>query len=370
MKEKTGVIKGIEVKTVIDAGSLFQLEVSMDDFDTYVLFGDVKEYMDFIDKEVEFTTRRDVVNGVVEEVINTIAVKSIIQTMDESLFDDIELDTASLIAETSKTLNVIDFDHKLLKKDDVALAKIILVVSYSKGKSKFAKWHDFTCLDCNSQVFNLRLFSNDDNVDEFANNIVGRYVMVDIKNDARYGFQVFKDMQLYQQEVQVPPEVHLASMRLKMIANRQPSLKEYVEKYNMIDYLKGVMHFEPGYHIVEMLSEIILIQALAKIYEGYDRDLLYRAVFASRGYLVGATDLSNPIVNYHRIITSSLKGDLELIRLLDWTSGVEEGDINKQAYLGIRKQVSSIMNERRGINEEVDINSSISSINSEYSGLF
>lgn len=367
---KTGVLVNITNINEIEKG-LNHLEIEMDDFSTYTLFGNIKEYMDYIDKEIEFNTRKDIVNGVVKEVISNIAISSIVQIADKSLFEDMEIDSGSLIPEKNKSVNVITFDKSLLKRNDVALAQIVLAVSYTKGKSRIAKWNDFTCLDINSQSFNLRLFTNSDEVEDFCKKVVGHYIMVDIKNDPKYGLQVFDFVQLYEEEVQIPPEVFIADVRLSAIAKRDKNLWSYIQKYDLLEYLKRIVYFEPGYHLVEMASEIIMIQAITKIYEGYDRDLLYKAVFASRGYLVsGGANLSNPLVNYHRLITSDLKNDTELIKLLDITGGVDEGDINKIAYLSIRRHVTSIMKERRGINEETDINNTLNIIDTEYSGLF
>lgn len=365
---KTGVINAIHFVSDIEPG-LDQLEVELNDFSTYTLFGSYSQYIDYVGKEVDFDVRKDVVRGVVTEVICSIAVKSIVQSVDDGSYVD-EINSRSLIPETSKFVNVITFDKNTLKSEDVALAQIVLVVGYKDGKSKISKWKDFSCLDVNSQVFNLRLFTNSDDVDDFCKNVQGKYAMVDIKNTS-YGFQVFKDMQVYEGEVQTPPEVFLSSLKLSSCYSSDAELEEYLNKYDMINILKKTMYFEPGYHIVEMAAEIILIQAICKIFEGYDRKLLYRAVFASRGYLLGSnTNLSNPLVNYHRIITSSLKNDFKLIRLLDFTGGVEEGDLNKQAYLSIRRQVTSIMKGRRGINEENPLNIAINSIDSDYCGLF
>lgn len=368
MTKLFGNITSITLGTEV-GDDLYECTVVIDDFDSYLLYGGRDEYMSFIHKDVEFTLRRDVVNGIIREVIGTIAVKSVIQTVASDSLDEFE--TSSLIPNNNNTVSVITFDKNSLKADDVALAQIILVVEVKDGKSRVAKWKDFSCLDVNSQVFNLRLFTNNDNVDEFCKLVLGHYAMVDIINHKKYGFQVHKDFEVYEQEVMVPSEVVLARMRLAMTSGKDEQLLSYLKKYNMIDSLKGLIYFEPGYHLVEMAAELMLINTVCSIFEGYDKKLLTRVVFTSRGYLLGSdTHLSNPIVNYHRIITSDLKNDFELIKLLDFMSGVDEGDINKAVYLSIRRQVTSIMKERRGISETLSVNTVFSTLDSQYSGMF
>jgi hypothetical protein len=365
---KTGTITSVSSLSEIKPG-LHQLEVSMDDFSTYTVFGNMNEYLGYVDKEVEFETREDVINGLVQEVICNVAARSIVQSVDSGDYVD-DFEGMTLIPENSKAIDVITFNKDTLKRGDVAKAQVILVSGFKPGKSRVAKWTDFICLDVNSTVFNLRLFTNADDIEDFRNNVVGKYAMVDIKNDDKYGFQVFADMQIYDQEVHIPSEVLLSALKLNIIVRRDEELEGYVKKYDMIDTLKKTIYFEPGYHLVEMAAEIMLIQTVCKIFGEYDRGLLYRCVFASRGYLLGSNaHISNPLVNYHRIITSTLKNDFDLIRLLDITGGLEEGDLNKQVYLSVRRQVTSIMKGRRGINEDNKINSIVADIDTEYGGL-
>lgn len=367
---RTGIITQISAVQIIN-DNLYRLAVSMDDLSTYTLFGKINDYLQYVDKEVEFEVREDVVNGSVEEVISTIAVRSIVQAVEIAgdIVDD--FGSSSLIPENSKVINVITFDSTTLKSGDVAKAEIVLVSNFNPGKSKYAKWTDFTCLDINSKAFNLRLFSNSDEIEEFRKQTVGKYVMVDIVNERRWGLQVHGDMQVYEGEVQIPSEALLAAYKLSMIIKNDKELEGYVEKFDFINTLKNTIYFEPGYHLVELMAEIMLINTLCKIFAGYDRKLLYRTAFASRGYIKPANNkFSNPILNYHRIITSDLKDDIKLIKMIDISGGVEEGDLDKEAYLSIRKQVTSIMKGRRGIHETHVINTSISNIDSEYSGLF
>lgn len=367
---RSGTITEVTTVQYIKEG-LSRLQVTMDDFSTYTVFGNTNEYLQYVDKEVEFDVREDVVNGVVEEVICQIAVKSIVQTINSNGDSVDDFEGSTLIPESSKAVDIISFDHKSLKSGDVAKAQIVLVSGFMPGKSTFAKWTDFTCLDVNSKAFNLRLFTNSDEIDEFRKKVVGKYAMVDIKNEPRWGLQVAGDMEVYEAEVQIPSEALLSAFKLSMIVKRDEQLESYCKKYDFIDTLKRTIYFEPGYHLVEMAAEIMLINTLCSIFESYNKNLLYRMVFASRGYLTGSnTNLSNPIVNYHKVITSDLREDIDLIRMIDITGGVEEGDLDKEAYLSVRRQVTSIMKGRRGIHETHKLNTSIADIDGEFSGLF
>ena len=371
---RTGVVSSITLIKEIEPG-LHQCEVIVDDFDSYTLFGNYTEYLPFIGNSIEFSTRKDIVNGVVTEVINTVAEKSIVQSAEVSK-DILSSDNyfKSIIPNKSKTVEVVTFDSKSLKSGDIARSQIVLVFDVKNGKSNIAKWKDFKCLDKMSKSFNLRVFTNDDSIDEFCQEVIGKYMLVDIKN-TQYGLQVLDgtEFSIYYQNIVVPPEVTLSVELLRSVMENDEDLINYEKKYNLIENLQNIIYFEIGYHLVEMAAEVIMINSICKIFEGYDRKTLIRAVFATRGYLMQTNTgvrLSNPMINYHRLLTSTLKNDLKLAELIDFAGNVEEGDIDKAAYLNIRRFVTNIMKGRRGLNEENHLSVVIDNLNAEYGGLF
>lgn len=365
----SGVIQSVSSISKYD-DDLELLEVTVGDFDTYKMFGLMNDVVSFVGKDVQFTARKDIINGIPEYVICDITTKNVIDVVD---LDGLNEDIDSLIVNRETYSSFIDFDSSSLKVGDVALAKTVLVCSVKNGKSKKSKWKDFTCIDSANRAFSLRLFSNMDQdvLDDACDTFVGNYVIVDIQNTF-YGLQVSGSMDLIEgEQVKVPPEVTLAALGLSTSLYADNELKEYADKYDLISKLKSVIHYEIGYHLVEMYSELMLIKTCCKIYDKYNYNLLRRAVFATRGYLLGnSTGLSNIITNYHRLLTSSLKNDRELIKLIDFASPAEEGDLNKELYLSVRRQVTSIMKDRRGLNEKNSISCVINDIDESYSGLF
>lgn len=354
------------VKHISIPDKLDQCEVTMSDLSTYTVFDNFNELNKYLGKRINYTTRKDVVNGVVTDVLNNFTVVSVVQVSSEDdRFDDIPLMSGS-----GNIVSICNFEASTFKRDDFVRGAIVFVSEYSMGKSSKARWVDFTCLDKHSIAFNLRLFSNIETAEEIAQNFIGRYVVVDIKHTS-YGLQVDGDMCLCEQEVIVSPEVTRSKTLLQRIVDKDEELKGYVDKYNMLDFLEHLIYFEPGYQLVVMYSEVILINSLCKIFNLYNKKLLYRSVFASRGYLVSSSiNISHPLVNYHRIITSTLKGDTDLINLLDINNGIDSADYNKNAYLAIKKFVNFIVKGRYGVVEENVINSMLDSIDAEFGGLF
>lgn len=345
-----------------------QCLVEFDSLDSYVVFMDYNDLVSYVGSMVEFTTRTDVVNGLPTSVINWIAQKNVVQ----SVKSENSFNSQTLIPAGSKSSYVITFDQSTMKMQDLQKSTVVFVHNYTKGKSAITHWWDLECLDKNSTAFNLRIFSNDDpeTVDATCEAAKGRYVMVDIKRTP-YGFQLGGELKVIEQQVITSPEVALAESYLKEIVTQDPMLESYVNKYNMLDQLRDIVYFEPGYHLVEMASECILLDAISKISGDYDIKLLRRAFFVSRGYLMnGGNKLSAAVLNYHRLQASELKIDLQLLHIIDVCGGVDEiGDLNKAMFYNIKAMCHNIIMTRRGHNEEIDVNAVINTLNNKYGRL-
>lgn len=350
-------------------------EVTIDNFDTYHCFGNYTELLTFVGKKVKFGVRLDIVNGIRCNVMTDVCEirKPEVQVSMTDIPTDGVDDVKSIIPADSKLSSVIDFDSKSLKQGDAEKSRTVYVYDVREGVSNISRWKDIKCLDCNSVSFNLRLFSKDSNLDAVCEKMIGKYILVDIKN-TQYGLQVVDGSPIYIQndiKVEIPNEVNVVSMSLRRISDMDDELKEFENKYDMINRLRNIVYFEPGYNLIEMFIEIRLISTICKIFGSYNRKLLYRAVFASRAYLIGEKlELSNPIVNYHRLITSALKHDSELIKLLDVMNIDNEENINKTLYYNIRRMATNLIKERRGISEESIICDAITSIDNTYGRLF
>lgn len=355
-----------------------QLELTVNDFDSYTMFGTYSEVAQYIGKEVEFSTRKDVVNNVVTDVINNVVAVSVVQKADTRVvgdtgyIDDIE-NMPSIIPDESKVIKVVDFDSKAIQMGEIQKSKTVFVHKVQSGSSKITTWKDFGCLDVNNNHFNLRAFARGEEIEEFCKEVVGHYVMVDIKR-TQWGLQVMEgtDIVISEQEVMVPSEVLLARMSLNMALSKDDDLSAYCSKYSFIETLEKLIYFEPGYHLVEMFAELSILRAIRRISSVYDIRLLTRAVFATRGYLTQAEcGMSNPVINYHKIITSPLRTDLELIKIIDVMNPAVDNP-NKAIYWHVRETVTKIMKEVRNSGEAVEndrLNSVISSLGSIYGGM-
>lgn len=323
------------------------------DFDTLKIFYDANELMQFIDQDVEYTTRPDVVKGKPELVICELALLSTIQTVQST-------DNIKLIPEGNKRA-MCNIESRTIRFGDFYPGVVALMSSFKLGSSPKAKWFDCTMIDKVSKEFSVRLFSTNVSVEkmtEILTAFVGGYVTFDLES-TKYGYQT-KEIIGLPNTLEDSPEVVVSKEIIKKFIASDPALAEYNQRYNFIDVASKVIDGEPGYLFVRMASELYMINAIDNISSELDIISMKRAIICSRGYLLPhKSNWSKPMLNVNRaMIIPTLKGDKELMFILDIMSE-EEASETKQTYIKVRGLVNDIIDIRRGVLHEKESNNGI-----------
>jgi hypothetical protein len=152
-----------------------------------------------------------------------------------------------------------------------------------------------------------------------------------------------------------PPEVEVAIAIINNAVKEDDELKSYMEMYDYINTLRNLIDYEVGYNLVNVASEIVMIQMIQNISNIYDIKLMIRAAITSRGYLLASkTNFSRPVLNINKVLKSKLGTCRELLLLLDPLAD-EESSVSKNMYMRLAKFSKDIIDERRGLNEKVDV---------------
>ena len=330
------------------------------DFDTLKIFYAADDLMQFLNQDVQYTTRPDVVHGQPALVICEIALLSTIQTISST-------ENIKLIPEGSKR-TICNLESKTIRFGDFYPGVTALLSKFELGSSPKAKWYDCTMIDSVSQEFVVRMFTSKiDEANELLSTMVGKYVQFDLES-TKYGYQT-KEIDCLPNEVEDSPEVVVAREVITNVINSDPALVEYAKSYDFINEIGSKIDGEPGYQLVRMASEIYMINAVDNISTNLDIRAMKRAVICSRGYLIShKTDWSRPMLNTNKIMRiPELKKDRELMLILDVMSG-EEFTPTKKTYIKIRGLVNDIVNIRRNVLDEKD-NSNFAGIISVFNGL-
>lgn len=358
MKRIGTVNKLTLVEKINEDVNLCKIEI---DFDTYHIFGLYHELLDYLNCQVEFVLRKDVYKGEEIEIVANFVDRRVITTIEKQ--EDIKL-----IPKRSAR-GFCTFDSSTMKFGDTDMNCIALMVDYVLGSSKRTKWVDITCLDKFSKVFYVKAFINKldtpVNPEEVLDGCKGNFIKLSISS-TQYGLQC-DGIELYETNETLAPEVIIARQRIDELVKKDSELSAYADRYNLLEALSGIIEFDIGYHLINIAAELAVINTVDNITNAYDIRLLYRAAVTSRGCLLPSkTRFSNSMLNVNRVLNSELKGDVELLKILDigCTEPCEEKDI----YLKVRGFVDTINRQKRGLitNEERPYISSGSSLYGMY----
>lgn len=340
----TGTCEKVDyIKRFEDKLDMVKLQI---DFDEVYAFGDATEFAKFINKEVMYTKRPDVISGKIVDVVYDLVIVTTIQTVEAK--EHVRL----IPKNTDRT--VCNFKIADVRYGEFYPNRVAIMSSYQRGASPKAKWYDVVCLDKESKQFSLRIFTTNANRDELDNTLdlfVGKYIVFDLES-TRYGYQA-KEIQALPQDVEASPEVEVAKTVLSKFIADDEDIKSYCDKYDFINVLSTIIDGEPGYGLVRIASELYIIDTLDSITNDIDIRAMKRATICSRGYLLPSkNNWSRPIANVSKCNTiPNLRNDVTLNDILDVTNNNEMSD-TKKLYIRIREFVNDIVSIRRNIDEE------------------
>lgn len=332
------------IKNISDGFDMCVLRI---DFDEVYLFGDSKEYMEFIGQDVVYSTRPDMVDGEIKSVICELTQVQTVQTVKS--IENIKL----VPGKVERT--ICNYDSKSLRQGDSYTGCIALMSGYRLGTSPKSTWFDCELIDQNSRACEVRVFSGKDytEMESILSGFVGHYVRFDLEM-TRFGPQT-KEICGLNYSVECSPEVEIAKSILMAEMEKDIPLKTYNKFTGLMDTLESRIDGEPGYMLVRMASEIYMINAIDAISTDLDITAMKRAVFCSRGYCSSHNkNWSRPMLNTNKAMrVQELKEDEELMFILDVLCE-EEASPTKLTYIKIRNLVNDIIDIRRGVINEKD----------------
>ena len=338
------VLKMTVVKKITDGLDQCRLQI---DFDDLCIFYDSNELVSFIEQEVRYTVRPDMVDGKPESVICEIAKLSTIQTVET--VENIKL----VPAELKRT--VCNFDSTEVRFGEYYPGRVALLSSYQLGSSTKSRWFDCKLIDINSRQFDLRIFANGEyeTAEAIIQECIGRYVRFDLES-TKYGYQTKEIMKL-PNDVEWSPEVLVAQRVIQSELEKDEALKQYCAHTKLLEVLKSQIDGEPGYMLVRVASEIYMINAIDSISSFLDVRAMKRAAVCSRGYCIATQAAwSRPTLNMNKaLIVPGLKSDMELMCILDVLTA-KPASPTKLTYIKIKNLVNDIIDIRRGVINETD----------------
>lgn len=331
------------VKKIVDIDAHFTQFLIQIDFDEYYIWYDAAELASFVNKDVMYRTRPDIVNGKRAEVVCEIALVTEVVTIDRTKND------IKLIPLNTKR-PVCNFSKRDIKMGEVRYGAIAILVDVTMGQSKKASWLDCDMLDCNGEVFSVKIFqSNADiqNVEQYETMKNG-YVQMDIEN-SRYGFNT-AEMTALPQDIELSPEVVVAKKVVTDYISTDPLISEIVNHNNLMYALDKHIDYEPGYMWVRMAAEMYLVDAADSITDDIDIKSFKRAIICNRLYLTAKTNNWAPnVVNIIKIAKYKELADDMYFRSIVDTEVEVENTMARDIYKKIVDMVEYTIKLRRGL---------------------
>lgn len=362
-----GTVKSVEFKRHIDTVEGIDECLLTIDFDEVYAYYPQAELMKFLNKEVSYAARVDMVNGKSALVLCEINDVGHVYTVEST-------ENVKLYVEDNER-PFCNFNLRELKQGEYYPGSVAFLSDVEEGSSSpVIHWFDLMCLDRESHVFKLRIFAQSvseggiDNKENFVK-AIGSYIKFDMRLTP-YGYQT-KEVEILPYEGgKVSPEVALARKVLEGVLEKDPELKAYVETKRLLDVLYDKMDGEPGYNLVRMAQEIYFINALENVSKDVDTKAMKRAVFCSRVYLTANnTKWSKPVLNMNNIVRApAMSKDRELLLILDVLAD-EPPTPTKIAYIKVRQMVELVIKIKRGESYEEDFIASCASVVSQFGGM-
>lgn len=317
------------------------------DFDQVYIYYDVNELISFVGNDVSYTLRPDVIDGVPTQVICNIAKLVNVNVVDPNKI-------TRLIPETEERTTC-NFITKDLKLGEYYKSCIGLLMSIEVGSSSKSRWIDCKFLDKASKTITVRLFTIQnrtlDETEEWLKGLIGYYMMFDLEY-TKYGFQT-KEFTVLENGLEHSPAVSIAEERILQLAATDELVKEYIERYDLINAFKGLVDYEPGYLLVRIATLLSFIDTLDNVSNEFDIKSMRRAAVMTFGYMLPhKTEFSRGVLNINKILYSKdLVADKELVLMLDVLS-TEEFSNTKKMFILLKQLTDRTLTIRKDDTDE------------------
>ena len=333
-------------------------------FDELKIFYDSNDLMPFINQDVIYTIRPDVIDGKQENVICELALLSTIQTVKST-------ENIKLVPEGVKR-TVCNFSIRSIKMGEFRPNSVAYLCDFEEQSSPKAKWFQCIMIDQESKQFEIRMFQSKNafgNTEALLESFKNHYVAFDLES-TKYGYQT-QEINVLPNDVELSPEVEVAKQVVLDTIQKDPALAKYNSANNFMSILESYVDGEPGYQLVRIASEIYMINAVDNISTDLNIQSMKRAAICSRGYcLPHKKAWSRPMLNTNKAMQIvELRDDRELMSILDALTE-EEISVTKQTYINVRQFVDRIICIRRGVlDENIKANEHFADMRNAFGGL-
>lgn len=289
------------VKTIDDTADVLRVEFS--NGTSAMMLYPYSDAMQYLDKEVTVTFRKDMYDGIVIDFVATLMEPLKVNTFER----DTSIKLFSDVPDNHSNVCFADIDLGTTQQNCIVYCSDIKFDSSAR-----ASWADLTVIDKMRRVAHLRLFDPDTFNSEFK----GKYVKCDMRK-SQYGFNTQVVIPI-QEQFAINPEVNIAEKFITDCFVGNTAFLNFIYDARLYDFMEKHTDYEPGYVAVRTAIELALAKELANVQNNADVQVVMQAVVASKAFVMQTQSLySTSIVNIILVSKYEFGKKKETLLLLD-----------------------------------------------------
>lgn len=293
----------------------------------------------YINQEVEVETRKDLVDGKLENFVANIATQKVVNKLSRAksfkLFVD-NTDTNASIA------------FRDLELGQTYMNCILYCSKMKYDASAKADWINLTVSDKYRRVATLRMFSPDVQGANYA----GKYIRCDIRKN-KYGLNTDAVFVL-DREYSRNPELDIAEEYILSQFRADENFSKLIDTTNIIAYLANYVGYEAGSLLLDTATAIDIAHELANVTPGLNTDAIKQAFLLDKSWvLTPNTKYSKEFLAVYNCVKYKAFVNPLVSEIIDENS---PSDIPEKAvYVSIKNLVKSLIRARKDVDpDEVD----------------
>lgn len=334
----TAIVNGVTLIEEINTDANLY-KVDFDNGESLYWVAAPNEPSKYLNQEVEVETRKDIVNGKLEDFVANIATQQVVNKLGRAK-------SFKLFAENIDNNSSIAFR-------DIELGQTYMncVLYCSKMRydaSAKADWINLTVSDKYRRVSSLRIFSPDVQGANYA----GKYIRCDIRKN-KYGLTT-DSIFVLDREYARNPELDLAEEYITSQFSADANFTKLLDSTNIIPYLANYVGYEAGSLLLDAAMAIDIAHELANVTPGINTDAIKQAFIMDKSWVLTTnTKYSNEFLSVYNCVKYKALVNPLVTEIIDEHS---PSDIpEKFIYANIKALVKSLVRARKDIDpDEVD----------------
>ena len=310
------------------------LEVVVGDDTPAIWLYNYDDALSFLNKDVIVSYRKDILDGVLTDFVNTFTVPCVVNTI--AADEHVKL-------YTNQGDNKSNVSFRSIETSTSIPNAIMYCIDQVYENSSSAVWATLTVRDATMRIAKVRVFD----YDSAMPNLKNKYIAGNIRK-TMYGLQAEKLVPIdtvAQENAEIP--IAKQFIQTYLSTNDKQSF-DFVESSKLLALMEKVVDYEMGYNIVRLAQELSLCAQFTNLTDAVSVLTVSRALIAQHFYLTipnaSLSKLTRNVLASTKVCWADATDVISCIDVLE--DGTESGE--RILYNKIKETIASIIDIRKG----------------------